>query len=505
MMKPKKHWLMQKSSTGAVVLLSVALGASLAGQWDRPAAVIATDQAQVQTEHHAALSQIQDAFTSLAERVEPTVVSIEATRTVTPAASEGQLPEGLEGSPFERFFRQYGQPMPRGRQRSGGSGVIVRERDNTVYVLTNQHVVDGANRLNVSMSDGGKYPAKLVGADPKSDLAVLQFSPGRRLGERYVATLGDSDRVRVGQWAIAVGSPLGYDSTLTTGVISAKGRELEGVQGYKDYRNLIQTDASINPGNSGGPLVNIDGEVVGINVAIASPTGSSIGIGFAIPVNRAKTVVEQLITTGKVARGYLGVATSRANAELSDELKAMYGVKGGALVEGVSPGTPAERAGLKSEDVIVSFDGRPVNSYGDLEEAVQSTPPGKQVKVQIVRARQPQTLSLTLAERPDEAQLAARPRPGAPSEEPTPAALNDFGFAVSAGPNGGLVIARVQPDSAAEEAGLAPGDIVEAVGGSPVNDLNGWNRALANARSSLVLKLKRATTGQTAIVVVRKQ
>jgi serine protease Do len=216
--------------------------------------------------------------------------------------------------------------------------------------------------------------------------------------------------------------------------------------------------------------------------------------------------MEQLCSTGKVARGFLGVATSRANAELSDELKGMYGVKGGALVESVSAGTPAERAGLKSEDVITSFDGRPVDNYGDLEEAVQSTPPGKQVKVGIVRARQPQSLTLKLAERPDEARLAGQPRPGAPADEPAPAALNDWGFAVSSGPQGGVVIARVQSGSAAEEAGLAPGDTIMAAGGKPISSVAGWKQALSSVKGdAVVLKLRRTTTGQTAIVVLRMQ
>src|SRR5207249_4197165 len=306
-----------------------------------------------------------------------------------------------QGTPFDQFFRQAPRSGPQPGARARGSGVIVRERGNDVYVLTNQHVVDGATRLTVSLNQGGKYPAQLVGADSKSDLAVVRFNPGRSLGDQYVAQMGDSDRVRVGQWAIAVGSPLGYESTLTTGVISAKGRELDGVEGSKDYRGLIQTDASINPGNSGGPLVNIDGQVVGINVAIASPTGSSIGIGFAIPVNRAKSVMEQLITSGKVRRGYLGIATSSANRELSDELKSYYGVKGGALVENVTPDSPAGHAGLKSEDVIVAVDERPINNFGDLEEAVQATPPGKRVKVDVIRAHRPETVWLTLAERQD--------------------------------------------------------------------------------------------------------
>jgi serine protease Do len=514
-MEPMKQWLMQKSSTGAVVLLSVALGASLAGRWDHPTAVTAADHVVVQAQQHAALAMLQDAFTSLADQVEPTVVSIEAIQAA-PASSTQQdamPPEDPFGndSPLRPFLRQFGQPMqpmqPRA-QRAGGSGVIVRERGNDVYVLTNQHVVDGATRLTVRLQDGHTYPGHLVGADSHSDLAVIRFNPGHALGEQSVARMGDSDRVRVGQWAIAIGSPLGYDTTLTTGVISAKGRELHQVSGVKDYTGLIQTDASINPGNSGGPLVNIDGEVVGINVAIASPTSASVGIGFAIPANRAKSVMDQLIQNGKVTRGYLGIATSSANRELSDELKSYYGVKEGALVESVSPGTPAEQAGLKSEDVITAFNGRPVRNFGDLEDAVQATPPHKEVKVEIVRAHHPQTVLLTLAERPDDATLAGRMgRSRAPmgEGEAAPARPNSYGFTVAPGENGGVTVGAVQPGSAAEDAGLAPGDTIMAAGGHAVNDLNSWNQALAGGGShALVLKVHRASTGQTAILVLRQ-
>jgi S1-C subfamily serine protease len=334
---------------------------------------------------------------------------------------------------------------------------------------------------------------------------VLRFDPGHPLGDRYLAHLGDSSQVRVGQWAIAIGSPLGYDTTLTTGVISAKGRALDGVEGTKDYRGLIQTDASINPGNSGGPLVNIDGQVVGINVAIASPTGSSIGIGFAIPVNRAKQVMEQLISTGKVTRGYLGIATSPANQTLSEDLKSYYGVKDGALVESVSPGTPADHAGLKSEDVIVAFDGHPVHNFGDLEDAVQSTPPGKQVRVDIIRAHRPESVTLTLAERPADTVLAGKVRRSHPRDQEAPAAPNAFGFSVIPGQDGGVVVGQVTSGSPAEDAGLAPGDTILSAGGVPVRDLASWERALAGVHAhALVLKIRRASTGLTSILVLRK-
>jgi serine protease Do len=514
-MKPIQHWLMQKSNTGTVILLSVALGASVAGRWDRPSPVGAADQATAQGEQHAALATLQDAFVSLADRVEPTVVSIEAIRTLpTPSADpDAGSPPSIDpfggspfnGSPFEPFFRQFGRPGPQRAPRAGGSGVIVRERGDEVYVLTNHHVVDSSSRLTIEMQDGRKYPAKLVGADSKSDLAVLRFSPGRHLGEQFVARMGNSDQVRVGQWAVAIGSPLGYDSTLTVGVISAKGRELDGVEGQKDYRGLIQTDASVNPGNSGGPLVNIDGQVVGINVAIASPTGASVGLGFAIPVNRAKTVMEQLISTGKVRRGYLGIATSSANRELSDELKSYYGVKGGALVENVTPDTPAASAGLKSEDVIVGVDGRAIANFGDLEEAVQATPPGKRVKVDVIRAHRPETIWLTLAERGDEASLLGKAKPGSEPEQAAPATPNAFGFAVAPGADGGVTVTRVESDSPAEDAGLARGDTILSAGGLPVRDMASWQKALAGAgKTSLVLKIRRAANGQTAILVLRQ-
>ena len=507
-MKPIKDWLLQKSSTGTVVLLSVALGASLAGRWDRPAPVGAADHRASQAEQHAVLETIQDAFTSLADRVEPTVVSIEAIHTSAPASTEpdaAPFGDPFGESPFAPFFRQFGRPgLPRA-QRAGGSGIIVRERGAAAYVLTNQHVVDGANRLTVKLQDGHTYPAHLVGADSHSDLAVLRFNPSQPLGDRCLAQLGDSDQVRVGQFAIAIGSPLGYDETLTTGVISAKGRELEGVEGYKDYRGLIQTDASINPGNSGGPLVNIDGQVVGINVAIASPTNSSIGLGFAIPVNRAKRVMEQLISTGKVTRGYLGIATSPANQVLSDELKRYYGVKDGALVESVTRGTPADLAGLKSEDVIVAFDGRPVHNFGDLEEAVQATPPGKRVRVDIVRAHRPESVTLNLAERPADSLLGGKIGRAHPQAEEAPATPNAFGFSVTPGEAGGVVVAQVNPGSPAEDAGLAPGDTLLSAGGAPVRDLASWQHALARAHTdALVLKVRRASSGLTAILVLRQ-
>jgi Do/DeqQ family serine protease len=507
-MKPIRDWLLQKSSTGTVVLLSVALGASLAGRWDRPEPVGAADHAVSQAEQHAVLSTIQDAFTSLADRVEPTVVSIEAIHTVSPAANEEEgtpSPNPFGDSPFAPFFRQFGTPGQPRAQRAGGSGIIVRERGNELYVLTNNHVVNGANRLTIKLQSGESYTARLVGTDPHSDLAVLRFDAGHSLGERYVAQLGDSDQVRVGQWAIAIGSPLGYDTTLTTGVISAKGRELDGVEGSNSYRGLIQTDASINPGNSGGPLVNIDGQVVGINVAIASPTGSSIGIGFAIPVNRAKRVMEELIANGKVTRGYLGIATSPANQELSDELKSYYGVKDGALVESVTAGTPAEKAGLKSEDVIVAFDSHPVHNFGDLEDAVAATPPGRQVRVDIIRAHLPQSVNLTLAERPADSELANRFGRRQPRNEAAPATPNAFGFSVAPGPDGGVVVAQITPGSAAEDAGLAPGDTILSTAGAPVRDLSSWQHALAGAGSNaLVLKVRRASTGLTSILVLKK-
>jgi serine protease Do len=271
----------------AVCMLSTSLLATAVSNWARPAPVSAQGPSgagrRMAQEARSTLGALEDAFVHVAERVEPSVVTI--------SARPAEIGPG---------------PGPGRRPRSGratGSGVIIRENGSSVYVLTNNHVVQGGSELRIQMHDKREYVGEFVGGDPAADLAVVKFQVQRPLPAGSVARFGSSDRVKVGQWAIAIGSPLGYESTLTVGVISAKGRELGGRRGRAELVNLIQTDASINPGNSGGPLVNIDGEIVGINVAIAAagPTAGNIGIGFAIPADTARTVSQQLMATGQPA------------------------------------------------------------------------------------------------------------------------------------------------------------------------------------------------------------
>jgi len=521
-----KRLLFAKANNLVVIVLSIMLGATLATNWARPNNSYAVDPQTTAAEQKATLKQVEDGFTSLAEKVEPTVVTIDARST--PKAQEEDAPKAQrrraqpddENSPFgdlPDLFRRFGAPSPdTAPSRSGGSGVIVRADNKGVYVLTNNHVVRSRDKFVITLQDKSEHPATLVGTDVMTDLAVLKMEPSRTLPTRYVATLGDSSRVRVGQWAIAIGSPLSYDQTLTVGVISAKGRSLQGGNNNgSQYTDLIQTDAAINPGNSGGPLVNIDGEVVGINVAIASAGGAAgnIGIGFAIPINTAKTVVSQLIDTGKVTRGWLGIQTSEGNRELSPALRELYGVEGGALVEDVVPDSPAAKAGLQTADVITKFGNEPINSFGDLQRMVGTTRPNTRVTLTVMRDGKSITLPLTLEMRPDEDKMAGvlggrrggnRPAPGQPDSVQNKV----FGLTVQAPTDRsvqGVEVVAVAPASPAEDAGIQAGDIIQRIGRTAVTDLASFRKALEGPKAGdeLVVRMRRQGSGNNAIVTLK--
>ncbi len=378
------HWTALSLS---VALMSIALSGHL-----RPLPVSAQAVTVAAAPQQLART-FQDAFAAVADRVEPSVVTIIA----------GQ--QGVDRNPFkQKGFPDEYAPDPRSRppmaRTSTGSGVIIREAGGTVFVLTNNHVVGDRSSLRVRLFNQSEFEARLVGADERSDLAVISFQTSRPLPAGSVARLGDSDRVRVGHWAIAIGSPLDYDSSLTVGVISARGRTLGGPHGGS-LVGLLQTDAAINPGNSGGPLVNIDGEVVGLNVAIARAGESvgNIGIGFAIPVNLARAVADQLIQGGRAAHAFLGVQCTEQNHRLDQQMRERLRVdSGGALVEGVQDGSPAARAGLQPGDVIVRFAGRAVTSFSELEERVRLVLPGTRVALEVVRGGRSVNLSAELAE-----------------------------------------------------------------------------------------------------------
>src|SRR5437867_4567759 len=333
---------------------------------------------------------LQSAFVSVAERVRPAVVHI-GTVQVARLRRPPTLGPFADDPAFKDFFDQFFGRGPGRReefhQAGLGSGVII---DNRGYVLTNLHVVRGADGVVVRLSSKEEARGRIIGTDAKTDLAVVRFEPTAPL---TVASLGDSDKLRVGEWAIAIGNPFGLDQTVTVGVVSATGRSDVGIT---TYENFIQTDASINPGNPGGPLVNLRGEVIGINTAIVA-TGQ--GIGFAIPANMVKRVTAQLIDRGRVQRGWIGVALQPMSAELAQAMG--LSDTRGAIVARVYPGSPAETAGLAQNDVIVSFDGAPVEDYHHLQRMSSEAEVGRKVKVDLVRRREKKTVELKVAEAPD--------------------------------------------------------------------------------------------------------
>ena len=450
----------------------------------------------------ALVRAFQDAFAGTADRMEPAVVTIIAGGAPADGGERrmlGQMEEELpEGFPFRKRGFSRDAPPPR---TSSGSGVIVRQVGSTVYVLTNNHVVSRANRFRVRLFDRSEHAGELVGSDERSDLAVLRFQARRPLPAGSVARFGDSDRTRVGEWAIAIGSPLEYDSTLTVGVISARGRTLDGARrGGPVLSDLLQTDAAINPGNSGGPLLNIDGEVIGINVAIASPgpSAGNIGIGFAIPANLARTVSDRLIAEGRVSRSYVGILCRGENQELGPELRETLGApQGGALAEEVAPDSPAQRAGVRPGDVIVRFDGRDVRSFTALEQVAAFARAGQPVPVEILRGGRSVQLTLTPAVRPDEGGSVGPPAdPKAPLDGEDPrGAVRELGLALEPAPDGsGLVITHLLRGGRAVEAGLSSGDVIEQVGRTPVNSVEEFRRIVAEVKpgQSLVLGIRTA-------------
>jgi Do/DeqQ family serine protease len=345
---------------------------------------------------------LQLGFVDVAQHVRPAVVHL---GTIQKAKSRRgpNVPQGNDDPFFRDFFNQFfGSEGPDSRsefRRPGlGSGVIIDKRG---LVLTNFHVVKGADEILIRLSDKREYRGQILGTDPKTDLAVVKFQPDHEI---TVASLGNSDALRVGEWAIAIGNPFGLDQTVTVGVISATGRSDVGIA---TYENFIQTDASINPGNSGGPLVNLKGQVIGVNTAIVA---AGQGIGFAIPINMVKRVVDQLVDKGKVVRGWLGVALQPLSPDLAQSL----GVAGtnGAVVGSTITGSPAAQAGLQQGDVIVAYDNTPVDDYRHVQRLVAETRVGKSVTLQVVRKKQKMDLAVTIAEVPDE---TAR-RPGPPSK-----------------------------------------------------------------------------------------
>ena len=419
-------------------------------------------------------------FVSLVKKVGPAVVNISTTQ-VRKTAQDVPAPFGGEDPSNEFWKRFFGGQIPRGpqRQRGLGSGFII-DRDGTI--LTNYHVVDGAEKTVVTLSDGRSFDAKVLGRDQKTDIAIVKINAPQDLP---VVTFGDSDRLEVGEWVLAIGDPFGLDHTVTSGIVSAKGRQI----GAGPYDNFIQTDASINPGNSGGPLLNMRGEVVGINTAIFSQSGGNIGIGFAIPTNLVKGVLPQLKNKGKVVRGYLGTVIQRVTPELADTL----GLKSphGALVAETTKGGPAEHAGIRAGDVIVEFNGKEIKDSADLPLQVASVAPGKTVEVKILRDSKEMTLPLTVGEMKENEVVASTEEGdfGLAVQTVTPEVADSLGLDRAEG----VVVTSVKPGSPADEAGLQRGDVITQVDRRPVRSVADYNQEVEKTGKgkSLLLLVKR--------------
>lgn len=442
---------------------------------------------------------LNEGFASVVEPLLPAVVNISTSKVVKNQRSE---------NPFsDPFFRQFfGNPFGDGdqpqqpreqREHSLGSGVIVNPDG---YILTNNHVVEGASDVQVTLSDKRQLKAKIVGTDPRTDIAVLKI-PASNLS---TVTLGDSAKAKVGDIVLAVGDPFGIGETVTMGIVSATGRRdlrLEGPEGYEDF---IQTDASINPGNSGGALVNTRGELIGINTAIISNGGGgNQGIGFAVPVNMARTVMEQILKSGKVTRGFLGVSIQEVTPDLAKAFNLPSAE--GALVGDVSPDSPGAKAGLQKGDVITALNGQKVSDYHDLRLRISQTAPGTSVKMDVYRNGQKQQMTAALGAFPEKAQAAENtPQGEAPALEGVQVEnlTSEVAQQLNLPPTTrGVVITRVDPDSTAAETGLERGDVVQEVNRKAVNNVEQFRAAVRGAANQpLLLLVNRG--GNTQYVVI---
>jgi len=403
----------------------------------------------------------QRAFTEVSQKVTPAVVNIQAAR-VQRLPRLGPMFEDFFGELFKRY------PQSRRQTKSLGSGVIISDSG---YILTNEHVVKGAEEIKVKLADGRAFDGQVIGTDPDTDVAVLKIAASEPLP---VAVLGDSDSLQVGQWALAIGNPFGLDSTLTVGVISATGRTDVGIEAFEDF---IQTDASINPGNSGGPLLNIYGEVVGINTAIVA---SGQGIGFAIPINLARLVAGQLMENGEVVRGYLGVSIQPLTPELAESFGLDRAT--GALVNQVLAGSPAEQVGIQRGDVLLTFNDREISGVRSLQLLVANTPAGGSARLGLLRDGKRIELTVTIATR--EQQL-----PATGDAEDVPNRQTGFGLTVVPGPEGGVQVEAIDPEGVSAQVGIRPGDLILAINQQKITNLSSFKRAVQESKQAKYVRL----------------
>ncbi|NIA08940.1 MAG: Do family serine endopeptidase, partial [Nitrospiraceae bacterium] len=434
----------------------------------------------------ALLNKTAEAFAAIVKKATPAVVFVEVEKTVEGhgISSQFQSPFGLFNDPFfNRFFGPYSRPrqMPRKfHQMAQGSGFIISKDG---YILTNNHVVRNTDNITVKLADGREFKAKVVGTDPQTDIAVIKIN-GKNLP---VLPLGDSDKLKAGEWVIAIGNPFGLSHTVTVGVVSAKGRSRIGINDYEDF---IQTDAAINPGNSGGPLVNIHGEAVGINTAIYTKSGGYMGIGFAIPINMAKAVKDQILKKGKVTRGWLGVVIQ----DIDENLAESFGLKKaeGALVSDVSGGSPADKAGLKQGDIIVRLNGKKVDNVGELRNEIALTAPGTKITIEVLRGKRHKVLNVTIGEQPAYRSMGMMSQHkilrklGFVVRELTPDLAQQFGYREGQG----VLVTEVEPGSPASHLGIRPGNLIEEVDRKRIHNMGEFLRALRISNKTKIVLLR---------------
>jgi serine protease Do len=479
-----------------VALTSFVIGVMISSSLKITPAIKATEKGFVESSGDSPINNSQ-VFVKLAEKLMPATVNISTTKIVKRRKRSFHQPF-REDDPYRDFFgdeffdRFFGQmPQRDYKLRSLGSGFIIDEEG---YIITNNHVIEGADEIKVRLSDKEEYDAKIVGKDIKTDIALIKIDPPNGLP---VVELGNSDELKVGEWVMAIGNPFGLNQTVTVGIISAKWRKI----GAGPYENFIQTDAAINQGNSGGPLFNTRGEVVGVNTAIFSTTGGNIGIGFATPINLAKNVVKQLKEKGKVVRGWLGVIVQTVTPELADS----FGLKNrkGALVADVEEGAPADEAGIRKGDIIIAFDGKKIEEMSELPLVVAQTQVGKKVDVTILRNGKELTKKVKIGELKEE---EADVFPGEKSRTDIGMEVNDLNrelarkYGISE--TKGVLVTYVENDSPAERAGIREGDIIIEVNREPVKNLDEYYKATKQAKKGdkILFWIKRGRSSQFVVV-----
>ncbi len=460
----------------------------------------------------AALMSFSDAFANVAGKVKPSVVTVFSEKTVKMPRFQWPFGGGSgdQSSPFQYFFGDEDTPRPRQPQRDYkfkktgmGSGVVL---DKEGHILTNNHVVDNTDEIKVKFPDGGTFDAEIVGTDSRSDIAVLKLK-GKVPKDLIPAVIGDSETLRVGDWVMAVGAPFGYEQTVTVGIISAKGRTQ--VDDDRDkYQDFLQTDAAINPGNSGGPLVNLHGEVIGINTAIATSVGQFAGVGFAIPINMVKHIMRDLLKNGHVTRGYLGVMIQDLSPELAEQFKMDNGK--GSIVTQLGKDSPAGKSGIKIGDVIVKFNGKEITNTRQLRNTVADTDPNSKVDLIVIRDGKEKTINVTLGSLPDEDKTASRRGAnGDPENKST-----DFGLSVEPltgdkarqlgiDNDSGVLVTSVDNDSPADAAHVQPGDLIVEVNRVRVTNPDEFHAEISKSKTKAMLLVKNKDGTRFAVLTAK--